>query len=120
MLLRVGIEGRFARAALRVSSAVIERICLDAKAFSARWGLQNFSACGTLFAIPANKESLVNVQELIGESKGRGVTLIDNLLICRALDNRTDRLRGFFEQVWEIVRPDTAQNIACKPRIWAT
>jgi urease accessory protein len=99
---------------------LIERLCLDAMAFSACWGLQSFSACGTLFAIPANKESLTKVQELIGETKGRGVTLIDNLLICRALDSRTDRLRGFFEQVWESVRPDTAQNIACKPRIWAT
>ncbi|MGZ5053191.1 MAG: urease accessory protein UreD, partial [Methylobacter sp.] len=36
----------------------LERLYLDAKAFTARWGLQGLSACGTLFASPANAESL--------------------------------------------------------------
>jgi len=98
----------------------LERLHLDAKAFAARWGLQGLSACGTLFAGPAGAESLAAVQQLIGESKGRGVTLIDELLICRAVDDRSDRLRGFFEQVWAIVRPDSVQRKACAPRIWAT
>jgi urease accessory protein len=98
----------------------LERLLLDAKAFMARWGLQGYSACGTLFAFPANSESLRKVQELIGESQGRGVTLIDHLLICRGLDHRSDKLRVFFEQVWQLIRPQTAQRQACTPRIWAT
>ncbi|NOT84250.1 MAG: urease accessory protein UreD, partial [Methylococcaceae bacterium] len=93
---------------------------LDAKAFAARWGMQGFSACGTLFATPASAASLAAVQALIGDAEGRGVTRIDNLLVCRALDSRSDRLRGFFEQVWAIVRPDTLQRGVCAPRIWAT
>jgi urease accessory protein len=99
---------------------LLERLYLDAKAFSVRWGLQGFSACGTLFATPASAESFAAVQDLIGDSKGRGVTRIDNLLVCRALDIRSDRLRGFFEQVWAIIRPDTVQRKVCSPRIWAT
>ena len=99
---------------------LLERLYLDAKAFSARWGLQGNSACGTLFATPASAESFAAVQDLIGDTKGRGVTRIDNLLVCRALDIRSDRLRGFFEQVWAIVRPDTVQRKVCSPRIWAT
>ena len=99
---------------------LLERLYLDAKAFSARWGLQGNSACGTLFATPASSESFAAVQGLIGDTKGRGVTRIDNLLVCRARDIRTDRLRGFFEQVWAIVRPDTVKSNACSPRIWAT
>lgn len=99
---------------------LLERIRLDAKAFAARWGLQGFSACGTLFATPASAASLAAVQALIGDAEGRGVTLIDRLLVCRALDSRSDRLRGFFEQVWAIVRPDTLQREVCVPRIWAT
>lgn len=99
---------------------LLERLYLDAKAFAARWGLQGCSACGTLFATPASAESLMAIQNLIGDTKGRGVTRIDELLICRALDGRSDRLRGFFEQVWAIVRPDTVQRKACVPRIWAT
>ncbi len=98
----------------------LERLHLDAKAFAARWGLQGLSACGTLFACPAKAESLAAVQQLIGDSKGRGVTLIDGLLVCRAIDGRTDRLRNFFGQVWAIIRPDAVQRQACAPRIWAT
>ena len=98
----------------------LERLRLDAQAFAARWGLQGFSACGTLFATPASRESLATVQNLIGNTQGRGVTRIDDLLVCRGLDSRSDGLRGFFEQVWGIVRPDTVGRNACAPRIWAT
>jgi urease accessory protein len=99
---------------------LLERLYLDAKAFSELWGLQGNSACGNLFATPASAESFAAVQDLIGDSEGRGVTRIDNLLVCRALDIRSDRLRSFFEQVWAIIRPDTVQRKVCSPRIWAT
>ena len=98
----------------------LERLLLDARSFAARWGLQGLPACGTLFASPASAESLAAVQQLIGDTAARGVTLIDNMLVCRALDSRSDRLRGFFEQVWAIVRPDCVRRKACAPRIWAT
>ena len=98
----------------------LERLHLDAKAFAARWGLQGLSACGTLFASPACTENLLAIRQLIGDNKGRGVTLIDGLLICRAIDERTDRIRIFFEQVWSIIRPNVIQRLACTPRIWAT
>ena len=99
---------------------LLERLYLDSKAFSARWGLQGYSACGTLFATPTSAESFAAVQDLIGDTKGRGVTRIDNLLICRALDIRSDRLRSFFENVWAIVRPDAVEREVSTPRIWAT
>lgn len=98
----------------------LERLQLDAKAFSARWGLQGLSACGTLFVSPASTQSLLAIQELIGDKIGQGVTLIDNMLICRAIDNRSDLIRNYFEKIWEIVRPDCMQRKACSPRIWAT
>jgi urease accessory protein len=97
-----------------------ERIKLDAKAFAARWGLNGHSASGTLFLCPASSVQLQKVQELIGDQLGRGVTLIDDMLICRALDNRADRLREFFQQVWVLLRPDVLKRNACEPRIWAT
>ncbi len=97
-----------------------ERLMLDANAFTARWGLNGHSACGTLFAIPATKVQLEAVRELIGESTGRGVTLIDDLLICRALDARADCLQAFFQHVWRILRPTVIGREACAPRIWAT
>ena len=98
----------------------LERLQIDAKAFSARWGLQGFPACGTFFASPATAETLASIQSLIADSPGRGVTRIDDMLVCRAVDDRSDRLRSFFEQVWTLVRPDTVLIKACAPRIWAT
>ncbi|NOS73059.1 MAG: urease accessory protein UreD [Methyloglobulus sp.] len=98
----------------------LERLRLDAEAFAARWGLQGFSACGTFFAKTANKQSLAAVQNLIANESFRGVTLIDDILICRALDARSDRLRAFFEQVWATIRPEVVQRHSRIPRIWLT
>ncbi|MEQ1486501.1 urease accessory protein UreD [Methyloglobulus sp.] len=98
----------------------LERLRLDAEAFAARWGLQGFSACGTFFAKTANKQSLAAVQNLIANEPCRGVTLIDDILICRALDARSDRLRAFFEQVWATIRPEVLQRQSRIPRIWLT
>jgi urease accessory protein len=97
-----------------------ERLLIDAQAFAAQWGLQGLSACGTLFAYPATAQQVTAVQALIGESTGQGVTLIDDVLVCRALDNRADRLRDFFQQVWRVLRPAVLGREACAPRIWAT
>lgn len=98
----------------------LERLRLDAEAFQARWGLFGHSACGTMFVYPATPLHLVAVQELIGDEPNRGVTLIEGLLICRGLDSRADLLKGFFEQVWELVRWDVVGKEVCSPRIWTT
>jgi urease accessory protein len=99
---------------------LLERLHLDAKAFAARWGLRGLSACGSFFAYPASAESLAAIQQLIGNTAGRGVTRLDDLLVCRASDDRTDKVRRFFEQVWAIMRLDIAGRSASPPRIWAT
>jgi len=98
----------------------LERLQLGAAAFEARWGLNGHSACATLFACPASPQHLVAVQELIGDEANKGVTRIEDMLICRALDQRADRLRQFFEQVWALLRPDRVGRSICTPRIWAT
>jgi urease accessory protein len=98
----------------------LERQRLDAAAFSGNWGLRGRAALGTLFAYPATPSQLEAVRGLISEAPGQGVTLIDGLLICRALDPRADVLRQLFLRVWEIIRPGTIGREACPPRIWAT
>lgn len=97
-----------------------ERLRLDALAFAARWGLQGFSACGTLFAKPVNKVLADKVRFLFQDKSLCGVTLIDDLLICRALDTRSDKIRGFYEQIWQVLRPEVTGKSDCPPRIWAT
>lgn len=98
----------------------LERLQLDAKGFQARWGLHGHSSCGTVFACPTTPQHLAAVQELIGDEQNRGVTQIENLLICRALDIRADRLKQFFEQVWGVLRKDIIGKTPSAPRIWAT
>jgi urease accessory protein len=97
-----------------------ERLVIDAQTFAARWGMNGNSACATLFAYPATPHMLAKVQGLIADQTERGVTLIDNLLICRGIDARADRLRDFFHTVWQLIRADMLQRPACSPRIWAT
>jgi urease accessory protein len=96
-----------------------ERVLLDAEAVQANWGLQGYSSCGTLFAAPASRGTLDIVRALIGEAPGRGATLIDEVLVCRAVDARADRLRGFFQAVWAALRPEVLQRAEVPPRIWA-
>ena len=98
----------------------LERTILDPLAFAAPWGMNGHAALGTLLAYPATTENLETVREIIGDMPGRGVTKIGELLICRGLDNRADRLRSFFQMVWAHVRPSVMGRKACTPRIWAT
>lgn len=98
----------------------LEKIRLDAEAFKANWGLNNRSTCGTLFACSATKAHLTKVRNLIGENKGLGVTLIEDLLICRASDDKTEPVRHFFENVRALIRGDIVSRKSYSPRIWAT
>lgn len=97
----------------------LEAMRLDAEAFAARWGLNRHSVCGALFACSATKTHRDQVRELIGDAAERGVTLIDDLLICRAVDNKTEPLRRFFEQVRAAIRVDIVRRENHTPRIWA-
>lgn len=98
----------------------LEKMRLDATAFAARWGLNQRSSCGTLFACGATTAHLDAVRNLIADTPGRGVTLIDDLLICRASDDKTEAVRRFFESVRAVIRKDIVRREMYAPRIWAT
>ncbi|QWF69996.1 urease accessory protein UreD [Methylomonas paludis] len=98
----------------------LENIRLDGAAYRANWGLQGHSACGSLFACPCTPLQLSTMQNLLAELPTAGVTLIGDMLICRAIDQRADRLRDLFQQIWMLIRPDIVHQPACAPRIWAT
>ena len=98
----------------------LERMRLDAQAFAARWGLNKQSVCGTLFAIPATTKQLEKIRTLMGDTPNQGVTLIDDLLICRASNEKTEPVRNFFESVRAVIRADIVQREIHTPRIWAT
>lgn len=98
----------------------LEKMQLDSDAFLARWGLNGCSSCGTLFAIGANTANLEAVRKLIADTPRQGVTIIDDLLICRASADKSNTVRDFFEKVRTLIRKDIVRQEPYTPRIWAT
>lgn len=98
----------------------LEKMHLDTEAFLARWGLNACSSCGTLFAVGATFANLEAVRALIAGTPRQGVTLIDDLLICRASADKATVVRDFFETVRSILRKDIVSQEPYTPRIWAT
>lgn len=97
-----------------------EKMRMDSDAFIARWGLNGYSCCGSFFATGASKANLDAVRSLIAETPRQGVTLIDDLLICRATAEKAPIVRQFFENVRQLIRNDIVQQQPYTPRIWAT
>lgn len=98
----------------------VERTIVDSAACRSPWGLGGRTAFGTLFAFPVSAPHLQRVHDRIATHPLRSATRIDELLICRAMDERADRIRSFFEEVWTDLRHDVIGRHACTPRIWAT
>ncbi len=98
----------------------IEKMLFDTAAYKARWGLHTASVCGTMFVHPATGTHLQTIRDHIGHTPQRGVTLLDNLLICRASADKTGVVRSFFENVRGLLREDIVHNRDYRPRIWAT
>lgn len=102
------------------SPIFLEKMRLDSESFAARWGLDGCSCCGSLFASGASKVNLEAVRTLIADTPRQGVTLIDDLLICRASAKKAQSVRLFFEKVRQLIRNDIVQQQPYTPRIWAT
>ena len=49
-----------------------------------------------------------------------GVTLVDDLLVVRALGGSTEAVWALFCALWAQVRPAVVGRVACPPRIWRT
>lgn len=99
---------------------LLEHMLLDKQAFHARWGLNGHAVCATMVALSAGEQEREAVRTLIGDAPRQGVTLIDDVLICRALNDKTEPVRRFFENVRRTIRPAILQRSNCTPRIWAT
>jgi urease accessory protein len=116
-------RGRAAfRWSVRVSGRplLIERFEVDEEVLNANWGLQGQPIAASLFAYPALPKNLESVRAIAGDRAGFGATLIDGLLVCRALDSQIEPLRRLLVELWRAVRPDVIGRKACLPRIWAT
>lgn len=102
---------------------LLERLALDAVMQAATWGMGGHSTLGTAVFLPACRADLeVANAVLSGHCDGMTVacTLVDEVLVCRGLAQRADRLRGVFVHLWSALRPRLLGRAAVAPRIWAT
>ena len=89
------------------SSAVfIDRLRLDgsSRARDAGWGLAGGTAIGTLLATPASPAEVARVRDLIAAHPAAGVSLVDGVLVLRALAAQGESIRNLFMSVWRVAR----------------
>lgn len=94
----------------------------DAEALDYIAGLRSKPIQASLFAYPANQALLETVREFIAsfDSHCIGATLIDDLLVIRALDDNTEHLKNRLIDIWTVLRPAILKRTAQPPRIWST
>ncbi len=85
-----------------------------------RWGLGGHEAIGTMLVYPATSAMVDAVRSLQPRGVELGVTLVDNVLVCRALAAQAEPIKRTFVECWRTLRPLLIDRPAVPPRIWAT
>jgi urease accessory protein len=85
-----------------------------------RSGLGGHAAIGTMLAYPATRAMIETVRTLKPVGVELGVTLVDEVLVCRALAAQGEPIKRAFIECWQTLRPQMLDRPAVLPRIWAT
>jgi len=96
---------------------------LDKQTLNATAGLRGQPMQSTLLAFPCLQEHLEMVRDcLVGKEASvlLGATLIDGLLVVRALGDNSETLKRRLTTIWQTLRPELLDRPAVLPRIWAT
>lgn len=85
-------------------------------------GLRGRPVTGTFLAAAADAEALEMTHAVLAGAPGilTGVTLLDDLLVVRALADTTEPVQGLFCALWAALRPRLLGLAPQPPRIWAT
>ncbi|HEY6641125.1 urease accessory protein UreD [Povalibacter sp.] len=104
------------------SPLLVDRMRLDGEGNerSARWGLSGYEAIGTLLAWPADRAAVDLVRSVTSSAAESAVTLVDGVLVCRAVAAQAEPIRLLFIEIWQKLRPYLLGRPAVLPRIWAT
>jgi urease accessory protein len=100
----------------------VDRLRLEGEsgARGARWGLAGQEAVGTLLATPATRQDVESIRELVADLPYAAVSLVDGVLVLRALAPQAEAVRNLFICAWQRLRPRIIGRAAVLPRIWAT
>jgi urease accessory protein len=104
------------------SPLLIDRMRLDGEcdARTARWGLNGYEAMGTLVAWPADRAAVEIARSISSPVAESAATLVDGVLVCRAVAAQAEPIKSLFIAVWQQLRPHLLGRSAVLPRIWAT
>jgi urease accessory protein len=100
----------------------IDRLRLrgESTARAASWGLAGFEAIGTLLATPADDAMVEILRPLVEPWPHAAVTLVDGVLVVRALAAQAWGVRRLFHEAWRLLRPAFIGRDSVPPRIWST
>jgi len=100
----------------------VDRLRIDGESVArgARCDLAGHHAIGTLLAYPADAALLALVRETEGRGAQVAATLVDGVLMCRALAGQSEAVRRTFVAMWQAIRPRLLGCEVVLPRIWAT
>jgi urease accessory protein len=89
-------------------------------ALAGQWGLDGAQAMGTLLMHPARDLDVNALRTLTGRDTRHAISIVDDVLICRALAREAEALRNLFGLMWLPLRQSLLARRAVAPRIWAT
>jgi urease accessory protein len=100
----------------------MDRLRLEGKsdARHAAWGLAGHEAVGTMLATPATRAHVESIRALLEHHAHAAVSLVDGVLVLRALAPQAEAVRNLFIAAWRALRPGIIGREAVNPRIWAT
>lgn len=98
------------------------RLAGDDEILCAQWGMQNYTVSGTMLAVNADKDLLLKLRANMPVIKQGliSVSLINDVLVCRALSHQAEYIRFAFIELWKQLRPELLGRPASEPRIWST
>jgi urease accessory protein len=96
------------------------RLAGDSDALGAAWGLAGMQAMGTLLMYPARAIDLAPLRALAERDTRHAMSIVDEVLVCRALAPQAAALRLLFSALWLSLRESLLGRAAVPPRIWAT
>jgi urease accessory protein len=96
------------------------RVVGDSPALAAPWGLGGAQAMGTLLMYPARDVDLAPLRALTGGDARHALSVVDDVLVCRALAREAEAVRELFGALWLQLRESLLGRTAVAPRIWAT
>ncbi len=89
-------------------------------ALAAPWGLAGCQAMGTLLMYPARGLDLAPLRQLVSADARHAISIVDEVLVCRALAAQAQALSQLFAALWLELRESLLGRAAVAPRIWAT